>query len=255
MDKTCENYKNCGLEYCQYGIDCPEFKRKMKPILFNTDMVKAILEGRKTQTRRVIKPQPKCYGPNLAHKHEEGLTDVFLSAEKGYLQCRRCGHYPIYSAENSVVAHHWKPPYKVGDILWVRETWCELGEYDDGVKPETVKYYYYASYEELPQGDFYYEDEETPRSFPKWRPSIHMPREAARIFLKVTDVRVERLQDITEYEAILEGIKPSHSPGFEFMQLWDEIYGDGNWHSNPWVWVVEFECPECKKITNSSVAI
>lgn len=127
MDKSCEHYESCGMEICDYDVACPEYKKKSKPILFNTEMVKAILEGRKTQTRRIIKPQPKCYGPNLEYKHEASLTDVFLSAEKGYLQCRRCGHYPMYSVENSVVAHNWKPPYQVGDILWVRETWAALG--------------------------------------------------------------------------------------------------------------------------------
>lgn len=151
----------------------------MKPILFNTEMVRAILEGRKTVTRRVVKPQPVCYGPNITFDPHD---DFFLSKEKNWLRCRVCGHDPEYSRSESNIAHHWVPPYRPGDILYVREAWTQDGDV----------YRYKAG--------FYDQNR-------KWRPSIHMPREAARIFLRVTDVRVERLQDITPDQIDAEGCK------------------------------------------------
>jgi hypothetical protein len=227
----------------------------MKPILFNTEMAKAILDGKKTQTRRIIKPQPKCYGPNLAHSHEPELTDVFLSAEKGILRCRRCGHYPIYSAENSVIAHYWKPPYQEGDILYAREIWQESECFDYNTKNKFVYKADQASEEFANEHNI------------KWHPSIHMPKEAARIFLKVTNVKVERLQDISEEDAKAEGVGTlfideiaySDNPRWntpmehktlnieQFELLWDSCYGKSDtnkWDANPWVWIIEFERTE-----------
>ena len=196
----------------------------MKPILFNTEMVRAILEGRKTVTRRVVKPQPPA-------------TSV--------VRKRSCAWDWSFWADCDM-GHLMKPPYHPGDILWVRETWAEM-----------------------PYGFVYRVDGEEPDGWDcddRWRPSIHMPRGAARIFLRVTGVRVERLQDITDYRA--EGIHPSeaceecfavcggcdplNSPtGCDneidaFAGLWDRtvkpadlpLYG---WEANPWVWVIEFE--------------
>ena len=195
----------------------------MKPILFNTEMVRAILEGRKTVTRRVVKPQP-LDKPMCFHDPEEGLNIV----------CHVAGMDVLYN---------FFPPYQPGDILWVRETWAKSMA-----------------------GTFMYRADDKAIMVERWHPSIHMPKEAARLFLRVTDVRVERLQDITDYRA--EGIHPSeaceecfavrggcdplNSPtGCDneidaFAGLWDRtvkpadlpLYG---WDANPWVWVIEFE--------------
>jgi hypothetical protein len=185
----------------------------IKPILFNTEMVRAILEGRKTCTRRVLK-QPFEVHPN-----------GYITKPRG--NERLCPYIP---------------PYQPGDILYVRETWCK-GSYGD----EKEKYYYKAD-----DNNF----------FCTWHPSIHMPKEAARIFLKVTDVRVDRLQDITDDGAKAEGAnwKNGKNVGWEekmrrtaverFAEIWEStikktdkhIHG---WNANPYVWVVEFE--RCEK--------
>lgn len=202
----------------------------MKPILFNTDMVQAILEGRKTVTRRIVKPQ------------------------------------------NAVDFDHivpLKPPYNDGDILYVRETWMQ---FDKDHIIDGVKYAYKA--------DCSGESERIRYEYGyRWKPSIHMPKEAARIFLRVTDVRVERLQSMDEIDAVKEGTKgcpyghtvyfpegsmeacfyvPNECFSYDYdycnhsypeifgHDIWDktikhddlEKYG---WEANPWVWVIEFE--------------
>jgi hypothetical protein len=145
-----------------------------KTILFSTPMVQAILAGRKTMTRRVVKPQPDDYG---LHNH----TDFPMSIDSN-LQ----GWWGTIDETGSDKQYH---PYQLGDILWVREAWA-VNEYDD--------YRYKA---DVSLADPFYKWEGV-----RWRPSIFMPREAARIFLKVTNVRVERLQDITEEDVRAEGI-------------------------------------------------
>lgn len=220
----------------------------MKPILFNTEMVRAILSGRKMVTRRVVKPQPVCYGPNITFDPHD---DFFLSKEKNWLRCRVCGHDPEYSRSESNIAHHWVPPYHPGDILYVRETWYYETFYEDTDNAP-----------DLPSGNgswryVYKSDNPDYPVIPgHWCPSIHMPREAARIFLRVTDVRVERLQDITPDQIDAEGCKewaysaktgeilPSGPSWFRIA--WDNtlkpkdraLYG---WEADPWVWVVAFE--------------
>ena len=186
----------------------------MKPILFNTEMVRAILEGRKTVTRRPIKPQP---AGELRR----------MGADSCYPGCfAAAGEDRVY-----------QPPYMVGDVLYVRETWAELPVSPGGhFRPNGV-YYYKAGPEEAPEG--YLE---------RWRPSIHMPREAARIFLRVTAVRAERLRDIfedppgPENQVVREGLKY----GCDFIATWEntikpkERFAYG-YEANPWVWVIEFE--------------
>lgn len=256
----------------------------MKPILFSTEMVRAILDGRKTVTRRVVMPQPVCHGPSLAFDAHSG--DFFLSAEKGWLRCRICGHDPEYSREGAVTIHHWKPRYKKGDILYVRETWCQYGklnDYDQLIEG-TEEYYYRADGENpTPFNDFivHHPGWDECRKTPIWHPSIHMPKEAARLFLRVMDVGVERLQEITEEEALAEGIpdewpmKPVYCPhckgegllgalhpvslGFmevdcpycekavvRFSNLWNSTVPKEKlliygWNANPWVWIYRFE--------------
>lgn len=213
----------------------------IKPILFNQEMVKAILEGKKTVTRRLVKPQPICYGPNITFKPHS--NDFFLSAEKGWIRCRECGNDPEYSNEGTNISHHYDQPYQTGDILWVRETWSE--GYEDGT-------YIYKASDKLADLPTFKESSKL-----IYHPSIHMPKEAARIFLKVTDVRVERLQDITEEQARKEGCY--YGPLFEggnddeiaarsqFVRLWNSTVKNDlqKWHANPWVWVIEFE--RCEK--------
>lgn len=186
----------------------------MKPILFNTEMVRAILEGRKTVTRRPIKPQP---AGELRR----------MGADSCYPGCfAAAGEDRVY-----------QPPYMVGDVLYVRETWAELPVSPGGhFRPNGV-YYYKAGPEEAPEG--YLE---------RWRPSIHMPREAARIFLRVTAVRAERLRDIfedppgPENQVVREGLKYR----CDFIATWEntikpkERFAYG-YEANPWVWVIEFE--------------
>jgi len=196
----------------------------MKPILFSTQMVKAILEGRKTQTRRIIKPQPPETVMNPVHLANDVLSPSgysFISDEFGEI--------PI------------KSKYKTEDILWVRETWVWEGE---------------TKYTDIQQiGWFFYKADFNEGEGPtKWKPSIFMPKEAARIFLEVTNVRVEKVQDISEEDAMSEGINlPNYAeqaikdvkypePSEIFMELWDSINGKKYpWSSNPWVFVYEFK--------------
>ena len=198
------------------------------PILFNTEMVRAILDDRKTCTRRVIKDAVKENQEiNKNGKGEFELYDITL----------RCG-IPKGKIYN--------PPYQPGDILYVRETWHKYTKrVGNGESCHLAEFYgYKASIANS-------EDANEP-----WKPSIHMPKEAARIWLKVTDVRVERLQEMDKTDALKEGIDPrlcinlSHALT-KFKKIWDstikksdlDIYG---WKANPWVWVIEFE--RCEKL-------
>lgn len=187
---------------------------RVLPILFNMKMVRAILDGRKSCTRRIIKPQPQGY---------------FEVSEE-----------PLYIYDTDGKQGKITPPYQPGDILYVRETW-----------------------KQAPNGYYYYEDwqKDDIADVTKWKPSIHMPKEAARIWLKVTDVRVERLQDITGLSVQKEGIEldPKECASkFDFItelfllfqKLWDSTIKKSDldrygWDTNPYVWVIEFE--RCEK--------
>lgn len=216
----------------------------IKPILFNTEMVRANLDGRKSCTRRIVKPQPQgrlCY--------------VFAGCDCGTWGYPSKTAYENWGDEYKLpeditdeeLKKRWKPPYHTDDILYVRETWCKGLE----------RYIYRADYSDTEK--FYQGGKEIEM---KWHPSIHMPKEAARIWLKVTDVRVERLQEITEDGAKAEGanFKNGKNVGFEekmnrtaierFAEIWNstikkadlDCYG---WNASPWVWVIEFE--RCEK--------
>lgn len=196
----------------------------MKPILFNIKMVRAILEGRKTVTRRLIKPsQMQGIAPDRCPNH---TPEEFVN-EKPLLFSPYCD-----MTDEDMIKSIFKAPYQVGDILYIRETWREYNG----------KYFFKAN--EPKEYDDY-------KTNPKWKPSIHMPKEAARIFLKVTDVRVERLQDITPKQAGNEGVswETDNSGQFRrwrFHELWDSTINkkdldECGWNANPWVWVIEFE--------------
>lgn len=238
----------------------------MKPILFNTEMVRAILDGRKTCTRRVIKPQPQsrlCYTYAGSHK---GCVGKWTYPNRGAREFWGEEYRLPENIKDEELRKQWNPPYHTDDVLYIRETWTE----------ECGKYYYRADYD----SDYLDPCETLSGGYPAscrnhpgcdgcmttstrihWRPSIHMPKEAARIWLKVTDVRVERLKDITGFSVQKEGIEvePNECAGkfdfiselfFLFQRLWDstvkksdlDCYG---WNANPWVWVIEFE--RCKK--------
>ena len=195
----------------------------MKPILFNTEMVRAILDGRKTVTRRVVK------FPSNVKKQSNGLLTLFTEGE--------C--YENNRIED--IVEYLKQPFKVNDILYVRETWCGLPVTANGHMRGHDVYYYKADGDHRPVG-----------WKGNWRPSIHMPAEAARIFLKVTGVRAERLKNITESQAVKEGFVDDaeycvgNSARGHFMELWNttikkdqlQYYGVA---ANPYVWVIEFE--------------
>lgn len=203
---------------------------RVLPILFNIEMVKAILNGKKTCTRRIV----KGYIPTDA---EFGYTAF---TPKDAISCR--GTFETDHQEYG--EKFFKLPYQLGDILYVRETWSEIKNADGSHK----KYVYKAS-DQYPFGESRYIIKFN------WKPSIHMPKEAARIWLKVTNVRVERLQNITEAEAILEGATNNiafiHSPDNEydhihtarehFIDIWNSTIKKGGidkygWDANPFVW-------------------
>lgn len=220
---------------------------KEKPIIFSTDMVKAIIDGRKTQTRRLIQPKKK-------------------NAE-GFKVGKRVHSNEVYSVweidENEHEICDLACPYgQSGDTLWVREPFSYL-------EPE----HFFRGSRFVYKADIDWDSEEVRQDYIKagypyqWKPSIYMPREAARLFLKIKSIRVERLQDITEEDALAEGSfldrctcsqmsrKNDDTPikkmfhqtwccihGYEFSSLWDSINGKKHpWNSNPWVWVIEFE--------------
>ncbi|MEZ2793178.1 hypothetical protein [Proteus terrae] len=198
---------------------------KERGIIFNAEMVRAILDGRKTQTRRVMNNQP-CT-----------LSGETISVQQDDFNFRWAG-----DLHNDTSGWFHCPLGKIGERLWVRETWrkfdfsdeCGCSEYPCGC-PENGAIIYRATQD---GGES------------KWRPSIHMPRRYSRITLEITDVRVERLNDISNDDAKSEGCwygrgggvpDKALTPSDQFPTLWEEIYGDGSWSSNPWVWVIEFK--------------
>lgn len=205
----------------------------IKPILFNADMVRAILDGRKTVTRRVVKVPP--YYPHFYKLHDN--ADGALSGTKNRLYAGFYNNERIFyiDGEKHVDAVYYQAPYQPGDILYVRETWYR------GLN----RILYNANYSENEK--FYTNGKEIQI---KWHPSIHMPKEAARIWLKVKDVRVERLQDITDEQLRKEGFIPEVQGHFKFKWTWNSTIKKSDldrygWDANPWVWVIELE--RCEK--------
>ena len=201
----------------------------VKPILFNTEMVRAILDGRKTCTRRIV----KGFIPN------DAVWGYTAFTPKGYISCR--GTFADGYGEK-----FFKLPYQPGDILYVRETWCALPVNEAGHMRGHSVYYYKADRDLRPEG-----------WRGNWHPSIHMPKEAARIWLKVTDVRAERLWEISADGIRNEGLSSAavHCGDMEIaLKEWEKLWNSTipkkdidryGWQANPWVWVIEFE--RCKK--------
>lgn len=255
---------------------------KERGMIFNTEMVRAILDGRKTQTRRIMKVQPsEDFTPmNMALEtdykarwYTPGVVD-----KDGYLQP---ASKEVFGVSNENEGYSC-PFGAVGDRIWVRETWGvvshELDE-DGRIQPWTPDRpataihempfgngYYSGHAIYAADGDFTWGDDdgyEDGRSC--WKPSIHMPRAASRILLEITDVRVERLNAISEEDAEAEGIdmealydsqdcydciadhnmtgRPTVTGAFKY--LWESIYGADSWKFNPWVWVIEFKVVNC----------
>lgn len=218
----------------------------MKPILFNTEMVQAILEGRKTVTRRVAK----------------GVIEF----ENGYYNALKRGEWSGAIPETTLLKEY--APFKVNDVLYVRETWCkwycyDCGQCDGDGSCDYGKPLYDTEREEWFCYCYRANGDADPFDNEHWKPSIHMPKEAARIFLRVTDVRVERLQDMTREDILKEGLEDfckkcsalfsecdtcmnEGALESDFIELWNstikkdqiKLYG---WESNPYVWVIEFK--------------
>ncbi len=209
---------------------------KQRPIFFNGDMVRAVIDGRKTQTRRIMRVQPESaeFEPRfIIDSTKRSEIDNWCWAEPGvFVNPRRSALFPC-------------PFGVVGDRLWVRET------HSIRVEPS-----------EHTPGVAWYRESDIGRRWEGqlcWRPSIHMPRWASRITLEITGVRVERLQAISEEDAKAEGVPPAGGllpdyPGtyltpkgdfataeVAFQRLWQSIYGTDSWQANPWVWVIEFK--------------
>lgn len=217
---------------------------KERPILFSAPMVRAILEGRKTQTRRVIKHQPPEASVDVITFHHPDPRTHYWGFDGASLLdwCQPC-------------------PYgEIGDRLYVRETW-QHSNHPFGPYEDDCLVFYRADYMDDSHGP---DGEKSPEGkYREWRPSIHMPRSASRITLEIAGVRVERLQDISEQDAIAEGVTPyaiyggkvaswKGTPGMigayetareAFRGLWDSINAERGlgWSANPWVWVIEFQ--------------
>ncbi len=268
---------------------------KIKPILFNTEMVRAILDGRKSCTRRIVKPQP-----------QSRLCYTFAGCNCGTWGYPSKTAYENWGDEYKLpeditdeeLKRRWNPPYHTDDILYVRETW-RVGawdilnqmiafDYKDGTCGELTYIHDRELFERLVNQsrndarqakceyngvDFVWEKGKSPC---RWHPSIHMPKEAARIWLKVTDVRVERLQEMKPVDVIKEGAYPDCwdclntygesgsqccygteeqcSQCDEVMMEWEKLWNSTikkadldryGWDASPWVWVIEFE--RCEK--------
>lgn len=211
------------------------------PILFNTEMVRAILDGRKSCTRRLVKNDIEAVLNSPYHKAHPEVED------------------------KQIISKLCNPPYKTGDILYVREMWCALPVNEAGHMRGHCVYYYRADGDLRPEG-----------WRGKWHPSIRMPKEAARIWLKITDVRIERLQEMKPVDVIKEGAYPDCwdclntygesgsqccygteeqcSQCDEVMMEWEKLWNSTikksdldryGWDANPYVWIIEFE--RCEK--------
>lgn len=231
---------------------------KSRPILFSAPMVRAILDGRKTQTRRIVKPQPP------------DRTALFMLSGNRDPDGDVMKYHAMAAGPGLEVPAFYSCPYGVpGDRLWVRETWGEVAHIDGG-NPTREKFVHVKGPDER---CIIYREEAEQHGFEwigespedRWRSPLRMPRWASRITLEVTGVRVQRLQDMTEVDAIDEGamtlpnrptyeaecaaeraagrIKPplGDSPLKRFASLWEQINGAGSWAANPWVWVIEFK--------------
>lgn len=224
-----------------------------KGILFNTEMIRAIMDGRKTQTRRPIRPQPMgrlCYSMAGSNAGKWGYMTEICRKAWGY-----SGDDILQDPTKEDLEKRWTPPCHTDDLLYVRETWFYESHMEDLTAGEPDlpsgrykhRYVYYADQPDYPVN--------VGAGATGWRPSIHMPKEAARIWLKVTNVSIQRLKEITDEDAIAEGFEADDTfkARERFAMTWNSVYGftkavngwrmssPENWGSNPWVWVISFE--------------
>lgn len=216
---------------------------KLIPVLFNTDMVQAERAGRKKMTRRMkglerINENPDCY-IWLNHYPQIDIPRLAIPYDDNFYYAFTGKH------DNSSLTVLACPYGQPGDVLWVRETWCQKAIWEIG----TPTYEYKADFSEI--------EIERRRKFKiRWKPSIFMPFKACRVFLKITSIGVERLHDITEQDAIDEGVLIDAeglecwdyidncfrgTPVDSFNSLWVRINGQSSYNTNPWVWVISFE--------------
>jgi hypothetical protein len=210
---------------------------KFIPILFSTIMLQAIIEDRKTQTRRLINPQPNENGISYMKNPPIDWEQVYKTEWKPW---------KLETDEGETIALNC--PYgQIGDVLWVRETFAPILDLKEKPLPDAFIY----------RADFGDEPVEW-----NWKPNIFMPKKACRIFLEITNVRVERLRDISEKDTLKEGIEfnffrgqgvgwkvygrgtenqMTAIPRISFMSLWVSINGEQSWNDNPWVWAIEFK--------------
>ena len=222
---------------------------KERPILMSAPMVRAILAGIKTQTRRVVKPQPPADTFQVTPYHHPDNHPRFFAWKDGF------GGAEMHPAWEPIPCPYGQP----GDRLWVRETFGHF-ERNDNFTPGC---------------EVFYRADGGCLEIEPWRPSIHMPRWASRITLEITGVRVERLQDISEADAMAEGIERAEDffgrpcwraydepegsdvvfpddPIGSYASLWMSINGPGSWDANPWVWVLEFRRINSKEIEHAA---
>ncbi len=204
---------------------------KQHPLLFSTLMVQAILSRQKTQTRRIVTKHKSGPCGSALKKHLDWSV-IYPNNPYGI----KVPILEVLGYQKHETIHRVYPPYEPSDQIWVRETWVWEGD---------------TGWQDMcPIGSFYYKaDFEENEGPTKWKPSIFMPREACRIILEITDIRAERLHDITEEDAKLEGvgkfISPIIDPDFYhryvFRELWIDINGEDNWNKNPFIWAIKFK--------------
>lgn len=219
-----------------------------RPILFSAPMIRALLDGSKTQTRRILKPQPELFEVSPGKLCDVGVMDG-----------------RVWKGSNGTgILTNQRIPYGVsGDLLWVRETWLEGYVGRDGVWDRSDDQYHYRASEPdiegVDDGDGYSLTNQDGSLKSPWKSPIFMPRTVSRITLAITDVRIERLQDISEADALAEGVVQVGNPGFvvrgfdydtcglahnnpvtPYAKLWDYINGPGAWDANPWVVALTF---------------
>lgn len=230
-----------------------------RPILFSGEMVRALLDGRKTQDRRIVRPQPP--------EGTDALRDIPGENRWWAAYATHDANGVTYRPLGSDQQHSWRCPYgQPGDLLWVRERWTFVNVQRRGDQSELVVAHN-ADGADLPNRPAIFVHDPDSRWYDAalgWfdrrkRPSNHMPRWASRLTLRITDVRVEQLHDISDEDAIAEGLMThpnvggvrcwegyegagvTPSPMVAYRDLWESIHGPGSWDANPWVWVITFE--------------
>lgn len=220
-----------------------------KPILFSAPMIRALLDGRKTQTRRALKnvpdrPEANCH-PKYEPKHPEPYLDAYCSNRPDKLNPRGMSeNWCWWQVDDRQRLPTFKVLAKPGDCLWVREAFARVGDADDDI---------HACYDlRVPA---YYRADAICHEYQRWRPSIHMPREFSRLTLIVTDVRVQRLWEITPADSIAEGCSAyansvtidcdTPDPRDDFISLWKSINGPDAWDANPYVAAYTFTVHKC----------